>query len=378
MMNDSFFQTVNLTVGYNKKPLISGINISLSKGVILTLIGPNGSGKSTILKSITKHLSMISGVVYIDNSSLMDMSGRDIAKKISVVLTERVRTDLMTCGEVVALGRYPYTNHLGKLTEEDHAIVDDSLRRVNGSDLKDRSFDAISDGQRQRIMLARAICQKPEIIVLDEPTSFLDIRYKIEFLEILRQMAKEENITVIMSLHEIELAQKISDYVICVKGDRISRFGTPEEVFSQDAINELYDIKSGAYNLQFGSVELSKPQGDPETFVLAGGGKGIPFFRLLQRKNIPFYAGILHDNDIDYQISHSLAAHVYVEKAFTPVREETIKMAAETLDRCIYVIDSGMEFREMNKCNEELLKRAKETNKVIINSISKVSEIFKG
>ena len=206
MKNNIYFSTESLTVGYNGKPLISDISLNLQKGEILTLIGPNGSGKSTILKSITRHLATIAGTVYLDNKNMRTMSGRDVATRMAVVLTERVRPELMTCGELVASGRYPYTGSFGRLTARDHEIVRDALRRVHAEDLYDRDFTAISDGQRQRIMLARAIAQEPEIIVLDEPTSFLDIRHKIELLEILNDMAKKQNITVVMILHEIDLA----------------------------------------------------------------------------------------------------------------------------------------------------------------------------
>ena len=130
---------------------------------------------------------------------------------MSVVLTEKIKTEMMTCRDVVAMGRYPYTNYFGRLTKEDEQIVNESLKKVSA--IADNDFSQISDGQRQRIMLARAICQKPEVIVLDEPTSFLDIRHKIELLDILQEMAVKDNVAVIVSLHEIELAAKI---MLCV------------------------------------------------------------------------------------------------------------------------------------------------------------------
>jgi iron complex transport system ATP-binding protein len=262
----------------------------------------------------------------------------------------------------VALGRYPYTSHFGRLTARDIAIVDESLARVNGLELKDKAFDAISDGQRQRIMLARAICQRPEIIVLDEPTSFLDVRYKIELLEILKRMSKENGITIVMSLHEIDLAQKISDVVVCVKGEKIAKFGPPEEIFTENVINELYGISPGAYNLSFGSVELGKPVGAAKTFVLAGGGRGIPFYRGLQRGNIPFYTGILFDNDIDFQVARALAAEVFTEQAFCGVSDETYQRAARALSACERVIDAGTEIRDHNRANGELRDLAKRLN----------------
>ena len=148
------------------------------------------------------------------------------------MLTERMKPELMTCHDVVATGRYPYTGRLGVLSGEDENKVDEALMAVHAQELGIRNFLEISDGQRQRILLARAICQEPEVMILDEPTSYLDIRHKLELLEILRKMAKEKEITVIMSLHEIDLAQKISDKVVCVKGDRIAGFGNPEEIFN--------------------------------------------------------------------------------------------------------------------------------------------------
>ena len=322
MKEEYCFSTDELSVGYGGKPLISGITIGIKKGEILTLIGPNGSGKSTILKSITRHLAMISGVVYLDQKNMKQMSGKELAARLSVVLTERVMPEMMTCYDVVASGRYPYTNSLGVLTKNDRRIIRESMERVHALDLMRQDFLAVSDGQRQRIMLARAICQEPEVIVLDEPTSFLDIRHKIELLGILREMAKQKGITVIMSLHEIDLANKISDRVMCVKGDHITDFGTPEEIFTDERINRLYEIENGSYDVLFGSVELAKVTGEPKVLVIGGNGSGIPFYRMLQKLGIPFAAGILYENDMDYRVALALAAVVIQAKAFRPVAPE--------------------------------------------------------
>ena len=151
--------------------MIYDINVQLEKGKILTLIGPNGAGKSTILKSITRQLETIRGTVYINAQEISSWSPKDMAKEVAVVLTDRIRTELMTCAEVVAMGRYPYTNLFGKLTPKDMDVVREALERVHALDLAGQYFTTLSDGQRQRIMLARAICQEPEINVLDEPTA---------------------------------------------------------------------------------------------------------------------------------------------------------------------------------------------------------------
>ena len=254
-----FFRTDQLTVGYDGKPLIREINIQLKKGEILTLIGPNGAGKSTILKSITRQLATISGTVYLDKEKMAKMTNKEVSQKLAVVLTERMRPELMTCEDIVATGRYPYTGTLGILSAEDKTKVKKSMETVHAWDLKDRDFTAISDGQRQRILLARAICQEPEIIVLDEPTSFLDIRHKLELLSILRSMAKEKGITVIMSLHELDLAQKISDQVICVHGDYIEKYGTPEEIFTSEYIEKSTTYKQTQQLYNSATLSLLHP-----------------------------------------------------------------------------------------------------------------------
>lgn len=349
------FSTRNLAVGYKQRILIQGIDLALVPGKILTLIGPNGAGKSTILKTITKQLEPIRGTVFIGETPIQNISNREFAKKTAVVLTERIHSELMSCSDVVAMGRYPYTDMFGRLTAHDKEIVRKSLDRVYALDLADRDFSTLSDGQRQRILLARAICQEPEIIVLDEPTAFLDIHYKIELLDILRKMAREQGTTVIMSLHEVDLAMKISDEILCLDGEKITAYGTPEQIFSEHVIEKLYNISSGSYNSLFGSIELPKPAGEPLVFVLAGNGKGTAHYRALQKRGIPFAAGILFENDVDCQTADALSDRVIKNPAFEPISEETLAQAKKLLLRCSFVLDAGTEIHTLNRANRELL-----------------------
>lgn len=250
-----FLETEKLAVGYDGKPLIRDVCLQVQRGKIVTLIGPNGSGKSTILKTIVGQLSKISGTVLLEGAPMERCGQKEIAKRMAILMTERIHPELMTCYDVVSTGRYPYTGALGLLGKEDKRIVEESLELVHGRDMADRPFDAISDGQRQRILLARALCQTPEIIVLDEPTSYLDIRYKLELLTILKTMVREKNLAVLMSLHELDLAQRVSDTVVCVSGDRIDRMGPPEEIFSNDYIARLYHMEPGKYDPCFDTLE---------------------------------------------------------------------------------------------------------------------------
>ncbi|MCR5611621.1 MAG: ABC transporter ATP-binding protein [Clostridiales bacterium] len=357
---DNYFETHGLSVGYGGSALIHDIDLALGKGKILTLIGPNGSGKTTILKTLSRQIAAIRGAASVDGAQLFTMPQKELAKKQAVVLTERIRPELYTAREIVAFGRYPYTNMIGRLTPEDESIVSDALASVNAEALADKEFSTLSDGQKQRVVLARAFAQMPELLILDEPTAYLDIRHKTELLSILRRLALEKDVTIIMSLHEIDLAAKVSDLLLCVKGETIAAFGTPEEVLKALPIESLYDMNSGSYDPLFGSVELERPQGKPEVFVVAGGGCGISVFRALQRERTPFAAGILFENDVDARVAKSLASASVIAPAFEPISEELYEKAKELMLSCKAVADAGTPVRALNEANGRLLALARE------------------
>ena len=353
-MAEDYIWTENMTVGYGKTPLIRQIGIHVRAGEIVTLIGPNGAGKSTILRSVIRQLGLLEGTVYLDGMPMKGMGEREIAKRMSILMTERIHPELMTCEDVVGTGRYPYTGRMGLLTAEDRGKVREAMELVHAWDLASRDFSQISDGQKQRILLARAICQDPSVIVLDEPTSFLDIRHKLELLTILKDLVRRKKVAVLMSLHELDLAQKLSDYIVCVKGEYIERCGTPEEIFTSSYITGLYGITKGSYYAEFGCLEMEPVKGKPQVFVIGGNGSGIPVYRRLQRMGIPFAAGILHENDVDYPIARALASQVISEMPFEPIREETYDRAAEVLASCGQVICCLKEFGTLNDMNRKL------------------------
>jgi iron complex transport system ATP-binding protein len=358
MAEQNVLRTEGLGVGYNGQQLIAEISMAVQPGTVLTLIGPNGSGKSTILKTLAQYLAPTDGAVFIDGQPLARVSAKQLSRTLSVVLTQQPHTDLLTCRDVVASGRHPYTGRLGLLSHQDHRAVRSAMQLLDAWQLRDKDFSRISDGQRQRVLIARALCQDPQLIVLDEPTAYLDVRYKLELLSILRQLATSRGITVLMSLHELDIAQKISDLVMVVNGDRIAHFGEPGQIFRGSVIDEIFQLDRGSYDPLFGSLEFAAPTGAPKVFVVAGAGSGAPVFRLLQRQGIPFATGVLNEGDIDHRLAGSLAQRLFSVPAFEPVGGDALADAADQIRRSAVLVNCLERFGTLNYHNHDLVALA--------------------
>lgn len=359
MMNEKALCTAReLAIGYGKTPLLSDICLGVQPGQILTLIGPNGAGKSTLLRTLAGQLAPMGGTVLLAGKDLTAYTGTQRAQKLALMAPHSRRMELTTCFDFVSAGRYPYTGRLGILSAEDRQQVHRALELVGAAHLADRDFNRISDGQRQRILLARALCQQPEVIVLDEPTSYLDIRHKIELLDILREMTASRGLSVVLSLHEVDLATKLADVVVLVKDNAIFRCGAPEDVLDDDTIRQLYDIHDGSFNLLLGSVELCGAAGEPRVFVVPGEGRGAPCFRALQKRGLPFATGILQRCDVDWAVAETLAARRYEAESFSPPAPDTLRAAVAAACSSACVVDSGAAIGPYNRENLELLRAA--------------------
>ena len=236
-------ETKDLCVGYEKKTVVGHVDLTVYAGEVLVLLGPNGSGKSTLLKSIAGQLDKIAGTVYLNGKDLHEQAANQVAKQMSLLLTDRPAAELMTCREVVSAGRYPYTGRLGILSQEDRVIVERCLARMGAQELAERPFNSLSDGQRQRVLLARALCQEPEILVLDEPASYLDIRYQLELAKALRSLAKDDGLAIIVSLHDIDLTRRCADRVLCLKDGKADRLGDAGQILTADYLEKLFSLE---------------------------------------------------------------------------------------------------------------------------------------
>ena len=366
-MTNSLLTTDGLAVGYGGAPVLENLDLRLERGEILSLIGPNGSGKTTLLKTLIRQLAPVKGTICLKGKALTQYAPLGLAREVSVLLTDRIHPELMTCREVVAAGRYPHTGSFGTLRERDRAILEEAMDQVRITDLADRFYSQCSDGQKQRVMLARALCQEPELLVLDEPTSYLDLRYQLQLLQLLQRLTRTRGMSVLMSLHEVDLASKVSHRIACIRGNRIERFGPPEEVLTPGYIQQLYAVDSGTYDDRTGCLELEAVSGEPQVFVLAGNGKGVPVFRRLQREGVPFAAGVLWRNDLDYPSACALASAMVDLPAFCRIEASQIVLAKSWIDRCSHTICAGNpeEWVGMAAPIQELAAYAAERKKLI-------------
>ncbi len=358
-------RTDKLTVGYGKKTVVADINVMLMKGQFVCLLGPNGSGKSTILKTIVHILAPLGGEVYLNEREISRMTNQDMAKTTAVVLTEPISAGLLTAYDVVMLGRYPHTGFMGKPAVKDNEKVIEALKMVNAENIAQRYFSELSDGEKQKTLLARALAQEPQLIVLDEPTSHLDARHRIEVMLILRQLTQEKGVTVIASLHDIDLAMKACDVAILIKDEHILACGTPEDVLKEDLVAELYGMEKATFSRYLGGVELKGNQSGSRIFVVAGAGNGASVYRALTKHGFSIITGILPENDIDFHVAAAVGATVVTSQAYNNISQNTYTDALKLLDGVAQVIDAGFPVGAMNQPNLDLIRWALDRGKTV-------------
>ena len=237
-------KTSNLTIGYHHKKenicVVDNINIQISKGSFVCILGKNGIGKSTLLRTLSKVQEKLSGEIILDGEPLESISTATLAKKMSLVLTENIPESNLTVYELIALGRQPYTNWIGKLGPKDYKQIDLAIQQTHIEDLIDKKHDELSDGQLQKVMIARALSQDTEIITLDEPTVHLDLHNTIETFTLLKKLSRDFNKTILISTHEIHLALQLADELWLLNEDGIIT-GKTEELLKNGSVAKLFD-----------------------------------------------------------------------------------------------------------------------------------------
>tara|TARA_B100000809_G_scaffold249300_2_gene280458 strand:- start:28535 stop:29329 length:795 start_codon:yes stop_codon:yes gene_type:complete len=254
-------KTENLSIGYCEKKgttfIAKDLNINLEKGKLVCLLGKNGIGKSTLLRTLTKTQPKLGGEIWIENKKLYDIKPPTLAKKMSLVLTEKIPESQLTVFELIALGRQPYTNWLGKLSDNDYEKIEYAMELVQIKYLSFKKNYELSDGQLQKVMIARALAQDTDIIILDEPTAHLDLHHKIEVFKILQGLIQKTNKTILLSTHEVNLALQLADELWLMTPDKFVT-GTTDTLIQSKDLENLFPANQISFNPELKQFILKK------------------------------------------------------------------------------------------------------------------------
>jgi iron complex transport system ATP-binding protein len=253
-----------LSIGYRqgarKKTVVAeALDLHLESGEVVCLVGPNGAGKSTLLRTLTGLQPALSGHVSVEGTDIHRLDLKARAQKIGVVLTERVNVGLLPAFDLVALGRYPHTDWTGRLSREDTAAVDWALTAVGAADLRERHVNELSDGERQKVMIARALAQEPAIVVLDEPTAFLDLPRRVEIMGLLKKLARTTNRAILLSTHDLDLAIRAADRMWLMSSRGIIHSGAPEDLVLRGELETVFAGEGVSFDREHGSFHLAAP-----------------------------------------------------------------------------------------------------------------------
>lgn len=366
-MSREILRVEKLYFKYNDTDILKDISFTLEAGDFVGILGPNGSGKTTLLKNINRWLKPNQGSVHVDGADILQIGVKDLAKRVATVPQDTYLDIGFTVEQIVSMGRNPHLKSFESERPKDVTVIEDAMKSMDVVHLKDKPIYQLSGGEKQRVLIARALAQQPILLLLDEPTSHLDINYQWELLELLKKLCVEKSLTILVVLHDINLASMFCNKAILLKEHRIFKMGTLAEVLNEQNIKEVFnmdvhvDFTKGRQHPVIiflnPAVEntLSKPF--QNLHVVCGGGEGEKLLYYLSQRGYEVSAGVLNKGDTDWKVARLLGFTIVEEVPFSPITDEKISENISQINKSDAVILANIPFGFGNLKNLACLKQ---------------------
>lgn len=370
----SALEMQNVTAGYSEAPVISDINVSINEGEFVGIIGPNGAGKTTLLRTIAGLCRIIKGTVRIADRNIRRITHAERARILSVVPQELEINIPFSVEEFVMIGRTAFLSRWKPPSPEDYNIVERAMAYTDVVEMKERIVTELSGGEKQRAIMAMTLAREPRIILLDEATCHLDINHRLEIMEIIARLNKEQKVTVLMTAHDLNLASVYCERLILMAGGGIKCDGTPDEVLQEEMLREVYHCPIHVRKDELDNTITVTPimrifhssiGKGKRIHVIAGGGVGGELMRRLVLCQYTVTCGVLNTGDTDADVAHALGIETAREKPFTSIGESAFDKAVKLVNQSDAVILTGVPFGPANVKNLELLEIAIKTQKPV-------------
>ena len=368
----------NLHAGYNGSTILKGVSLDMEESDFVGIIGPNGSGKTTLLRTMSRALPPDSGSVELDSRNIYSIPSREFAKRVAVVPQDTLIAFDFTVLEVVLMGRSPRLRRFGIEGNKDVVIAMDALARTGTDHLSDRPINALSGGERQRVLVARALAQEPELILLDEPTSHLDISFQFEIMDLVRSLNRERGLTVLAVLHDLNLASQYCNRLVMVGNGQIQAIGSPEEVITSDNIRRVYGAEVWVRKhptthrpyviagvRRNTKLSLDGFENSPRIHVIGGGGTAAPILARLVRRGYQISCGVLNEGDADQEVSDALDIPHVSQPLFAHITQDSHERHRKLLDSADIVVLTDVPAGNGNILNFEAACDAASSHKAV-------------
>jgi len=354
---------------YESTKVLENVSFSIRSGEFVGLLGPNGSGKTTLLRTISRSLRPRVGAVYLNEMEIYSMKSKEVAKNIAVVPQDFNLGFDFTVLEIVLMGRHPHISRLKFVeSEKDLEIARKAMEQTNTWHLAERKINELSGGERQRVMIARALAQEPKVLLLDEPTTHLDINNQLEIMDLLKEICLKNRLVVLAVFHDFNLAARYCDYAILLKDGKIVAIGRIDEVLSSENIKRVFQVDvivkkhpltNSLYVIPISTIKSSAPlKRNISVHLICGAGTGSPLMKTLVERGYRVTAGVLNVLDTDYETAQMLKIPVVSEAPFSPITDENYKANLEMASKADVIIITAVPFGYGNLRNLEVAKEA--------------------